>query len=434
LYKRSKKKKMAEISDTAKEDKIYEIINKGNGKIIYCPCNAKEKKNVQIISPNERLPTQPKDSIRVVALGCTHDEHQQVWLPPGDILIHSGDICRWSRPNEKVYGYKWREKSDKVWYDFITRYLLYYNDKYYYKYGIYVIPGNHDSYLYEDDRNFFRIQSLLKRTFERDRKNDHNSHHHKTPPTKAYLCYDKLITLSIPSQSNSNKILRIFASPISWFRGKPSNAFQVHRHEQIDDYPNIDLWKMDKRPHNMKWTVKDYIHKYFPLQKYFLFVYYYLVNIHIHIYIYRPIDILITHGPCHNYGDSVDHRLGSVIGSKDLYQYITHNKIKFHVCSDYHGDDNIADFGYGVKFLSLESSSKYTSTTEEEEAKACNDKTDSSMPPTQEANTHTQSHCIVMNVAISHCPAKQLDVVKRGVTIFDIDIKSLSDDISPNKK
>ena len=38
------------------------------------------------------LPAQPKDSVRVVVISDTHQLHETMWVPPGDVLVHAGDL------------------------------------------------------------------------------------------------------------------------------------------------------------------------------------------------------------------------------------------------------------------------------------------------------------------------------------------------------
>ena len=64
---------------------------------------------------------------------------------------------------------------------------------------------------------------------------------------------------------NNNKIktikLSVFGSPMSFYRGKPSNAFQIHRKGEDES-----LWAMDERNdfNSLKIYDTDYIRTYFP--------------------------------------------------------------------------------------------------------------------------------------------------------------------------
>ena len=118
--------------------------------------------------------------------------------------------------------------------------------------------------------------------------------------------YNELININI----RKNKSIKLFGSPISWYRKKPSCAFQVHQEESINN-----TWNYDTRNINNKYKCKNYINKYFP-------------NIN------NKIDILITHGPCKNYGDGYENGYGN--GSISLYNYIECLKPKYMICSDSH--------------------------------------------------------------------------------------------------
>jgi predicted phosphodiesterase len=50
------------------------------------------------------LPPRPADFIRVVVISDTHERHRQVVVPPGDVLLHCGDILMSSRLDPQRRG------------------------------------------------------------------------------------------------------------------------------------------------------------------------------------------------------------------------------------------------------------------------------------------------------------------------------------------
>lgn len=320
-------------------------INKSRGTILYCKPNATYKDIIKI-KPNEVIPQKPEQNcIRIIACGCTHELHRSVYWPSGDILIHAGDVCNWRRYNHT-------EKIFKTAYDTWSDFTLFMNklknrSKDNFKYGMYLIPGNHDLYL---EQNENKIKSLL---------NQNNIKLLRNESTKINL------------DNNNDKYLTMFGSPISFNRGKPSNAYQVHRHQFKD------LWNKDDRSDKFKHFDDEFIEKYF----------YHSNNNEEK----DNLDILITHGPALNYGDCEIKGKGS--GSYQLLEYIKKEKPKLFICCDYHGSVNgNSTHGYGINFVNFD------------------DKTNKS--------------CIWMNVAIAHQPARFMrdNNIKRGVTIIDINL------------
>ena len=103
-------------------------INKGDTPILYY-CNG-----TQYIKPNHRIPKKPANHIRLVSFGCTHEFHEQLFIPNGDILIHCGDVCNWRRYDNTIERFK---NEYQVWEHFVTEYLKKYAQNNF-KYGVYI--------------------------------------------------------------------------------------------------------------------------------------------------------------------------------------------------------------------------------------------------------------------------------------------------------
>jgi 3',5'-cyclic AMP phosphodiesterase CpdA len=52
------------------------------------------------------------DFVRFVCISDTHSLHQQLALPKGDVLLHSGDFTMQGRENELISFSKWLGKQD----------------------------------------------------------------------------------------------------------------------------------------------------------------------------------------------------------------------------------------------------------------------------------------------------------------------------------
>lgn len=85
-----------------------------------------------------------KQNIKIVALSDTHKKHKQIPIPPGDILIHAGDMT-----------------SLGNWYEFISVGNWMRNLKEQFKHRI-MIAGNHD-FGFE-----FNAKAILRDHFDRD--------------------------------------------------------------------------------------------------------------------------------------------------------------------------------------------------------------------------------------------------------------------------
>lgn len=67
------------------------------------------------------LGTPPTGHTRVVIVGCTHGAHNDVYWPPGDILIHTGDV-----QSPHAYSLPYTSAVEKVkteWLEF-TRFMM----------------------------------------------------------------------------------------------------------------------------------------------------------------------------------------------------------------------------------------------------------------------------------------------------------------------
>ena len=138
------------------------------------------------------------------------------------------------------------------------------------------MPGNHDIFCL---KNWNYVNRLL----------------YDNIPHSRLIC-NNLMNINIENR----KVLSIFGSPVSWYRSKPSNAYQIHRNET-----KHLTWYHDQRRY--KYTTSQYFNKYFPK---------------------RYVDILFTHGG--PYLD-IDHH-----GSKDLLYYIKTYQPQFSLSADTH--------------------------------------------------------------------------------------------------
>ena len=343
------------------KSEVQTEINSSNGTILYCQHNATSSKDILQIKQNESIPAKPdKNCLRIIACGCTHELHRDVYFPNGDILIHAGDVCNWRRYNhtEKIY-----KTPYDTWSDFASIINKLQNrSKDNFKYGMYIIPGNHDVYLEQNEK---KIKSLL----------------HKNN-------IKLLVNESTKINVENNRDLTIFGSPISWYRGKPSNAYQIHRHQ------HKDLWIKDGRSESVKQFDDDFIAKYF----------YHSNNKHGNN---DKLDILITHGPPAGYGDC--EVIGRGTGSYQLLDYIKKEKPKLFICCDFHGSAEYTTHGYGINFVNFKDENHDTDEIKTDD----NDK--------KEMNASNKC-CIIMNVAMAHQPARYMrsSNIRRGVTIIDI--------------
>eukprot|EP01083_Nonionella_stella_P118707 354448_1 len=311
--------------------------NTSHGPILYCPPTANKTGDIITIKHNDLIPLKPKDCIRIIALGCTHELHSNVFLPNGDLLIHAGDICNWRRYDHTQQMYR---TPHDTWKHFVASLdQVRKRKKGNFRYGMFVIPGNHDGYAKQNPN---KINTLL---------------------------HDNDITLlvnqskTIHASPSDPSQLVLFGSPISWYRGKPSNAYQIHRKQ----YKH--LWNKDQRAECDKYWDDEYIRKYF-----------------------KKSDIAVTHGPPFGFGDC-RHEMRN--GSYALLDYIKQKRPKLLICCDYHGSGT-GTHGYGIYFYYFDRSKR-------------------------------DSFCIVMNVAICHCPARymRLNNIERGVTVIDTKIQDL---------
>ena len=329
---KSKPKSPSNI-DTARE------YNRSSATILYCGPDAKCTSDIVQIKRNGVIPLQPKDCIRIIAMGCTHELHRHVYIPKGDLLIHAGDVCNWRRysHSQKVFA-----SPLSIWNDMVNL-LVEHRMKSpgHFRFGMAVIAGNHDLFA---QHNTDQIRSMLQQNDIRFLVND---------------CHSIDIA--------DDRSLRIFGSPVSWYRNKPSCAYQLHRKQ------HSDLWRRDGRDSRWKQWDNEFIDRHFPQ---------------------FPVDIVVTHGPPAGYGDCEE--VGRCTGSYALLRYIHKNRPKLFICCDYHGGGGANDsHGYGIHFLRFNGSS--------ENMKDC---------------------CIVMNVAIAHQPARLMREgnMCRGVTIVDAKI------------
>ena len=149
------------------------------------------------------LPISPLRSasspIRIVCISDTHNTQPAV--PPGDILIHAGDLTEWGHFDELQTQLNWlgsQPHPHKI-----------------------VIAGNHDALL---DTDFFSRYPLYRE--------DERSHKDlKWPKDVNYLC-DSSIAVSVNSGSESVTQLKIYGSPYT-----PQSTLSAFQ------YPNTaDFW------------------------------------------------------------------------------------------------------------------------------------------------------------------------------------------------
>lgn len=76
--------------------------------------------------------------MRVVVISDTHNRHDEVDLPTGDVLVHCGDATGRGRPHEVMRFLEWFENQP-----FAQKIM---------------IAGNHD-FMFEDDRNLARAET-----------------------------------------------------------------------------------------------------------------------------------------------------------------------------------------------------------------------------------------------------------------------------------
>ena len=356
-------------------------VNTSSATILYCGPDAKCSDHIVQIKPNEAIPVQPEDCIRIIAMGCTHELHRHVYIPRGDLLIHAGDTCNWRRytHTQQEYGY---ETPWDIWTDMVSvldsqrngskRNVSKSNPKslkpHNFRFGMIVIPGNHDLYA---EGNTNRIRSLLK---EHDITFLVNERH---------------------SVDINDRKIRLFGSPISWYRNKPSCAYQLHRKR------HSDLWCRDERDQMNKHWDEDYIATHFPHDE--------------------NVDIMITHGPPAGYGDCEE--LGRCTGSHALLKYIQKIKPKIFISCDYHGSGGEGDsHGYGVHFLHFEDSHQ------SQDVRKLQKLGHSFTEEAVDKGSAKTDYCIIMNVAMAHQPARYMrgDNIRRGVTIVDAKLDQIT--------
>ena len=146
--------------------------------------------------------------VRIVAISDTHS--QTPHLPPGDILIHAGDLCQQGTPKEMRKVIKWLEALD-------------------FRLKI-VVAGNHDACL---DRNAHshavdkeeseanKVRELLRRS-----------------PTIQYLQHEAKL-LRLRNEDGTEVKIKVFASPHT--PGKRSRAFGYAPEEAVGIWDKIPL-------------------------------------------------------------------------------------------------------------------------------------------------------------------------------------------------
>eukprot|EP01126_Amoeba_proteus_P056546 TRINITY_DN7117_c0_g1_i6.p1 TRINITY_DN7117_c0_g1~~TRINITY_DN7117_c0_g1_i6.p1 ORF type:complete len:373 (+),score=47.14 TRINITY_DN7117_c0_g1_i6:216-1334(+) len=238
--------------------------------------------------------------LKLVVVGCTHGNHQDVVWPVGDILIHTGDVQKPTEWNERMVNQAMLESAHTEWSEFSV-FLAQLRQVYGYKW-IFVVGGNHDWYASERPLE-------VKKLFWKATLSSNSS------PGGIYYLQDELFL--IPGSNACHSIL-IFGSPLSFCRGRYSFAFQAQRKEK-----HIRQLEFTGCP-NVSEVISS---KFVPPE--------------------TPVDILITHGPPFGIGDSRIQQNNFVTGSKELLGYVIKLSPKYHFFSDWHGDTESGTHGYG---------------------------------------------------------------------------------------
>lgn len=139
---------------------------------------------------------------RIVCISDTHERHRSLAVPPGDLLIHSGDIFTINRHFSTAYS---QTKLD----DFAEWLAcLYFTE------GKVVIGGNHDAVL----------DSLGKEDV-----------------CRALLQFDEKVKYMEDEGWRTPDGLMVWASPLS-YGSSPNSAFQANPEERIERIPeNVDI-------------------------------------------------------------------------------------------------------------------------------------------------------------------------------------------------
>jgi hypothetical protein len=144
---------------------------------------------------------------RVVVLGCTHGLHNDrplEWWPDGDLLLVCGDLLQYDPRRHCL-------QQPNPWYDVAKKIAQVCREKPY-KLGALVTCGNHDTPACHASGSGYLA---AMRAFANE---------------GVALAVDELVRVQDPS----GNFIRVFASPLSTFRGNRSCAFQAHRSVRSD--------------------------------------------------------------------------------------------------------------------------------------------------------------------------------------------------------
>jgi predicted MPP superfamily phosphohydrolase len=138
---------------------------------------------------------------RIVVLGCTHGLHHNVplsWWPDGDLLLVCGDLLGYDNKRKCL-------EEANPWRDLAKALGQLRREKY--KLGVIVTGGNHDFPASQaGGQGYLCAMAAFK-------------------AEGVGFAVDERIRV----QDDDGNFLRIFASPMSCYRGNKSCAFQVHR-------------------------------------------------------------------------------------------------------------------------------------------------------------------------------------------------------------
>jgi hypothetical protein len=154
----------------------------------------------------EDLPTAPPGRVRLVCLSDTHERHARVTVPPGDVLVHTGDLLTINRHYSEAYAAR-KLRSIAAWLQAQPH-----------EHKV-VIGGNHDCVMESLGRA--QVGALF----------NHTAAATNGTTTTKYL-EDEGLTLSL----RDGRRLSVYGSPCS--RGSSANrAFQSRYRERVSAMP-----------------------------------------------------------------------------------------------------------------------------------------------------------------------------------------------------